>query len=498
MKVSSTYQSQSFGCLVAERSASRSNSSRKILALLLDDVTYGVVNESDDWGVQFGSDIFIGEYANSEPFIGCIADLIINEKVQSFRDMNDYLEAEFGVCRLDSIVGVPVVIPPPSIVDEQDSATTVSPESCALLPPDNDGVTEEGFQFGNEANSRIELRNVSVFDGEFRKRGSIKMSIKTESEDGILYYAAGAKDFLTVYLASGKVVFTFDCGSGAVVVRGSTFVNDGTWHKIEAYRYQNNGSLTVDDALSMGIFGKSKDINRIKAPQYIGGVPQEVPEKHVPFSSQIGFVGCLKDFSAVVKDNAIAVVDQNPVKFDVTPCGAEQGLFVQNGYLVLIEEEKVGKMFDVEFEMKPRVTDGVLMSVRTGKYFFVVEIVEGTVIARASNGEQPFEASSKHLGMSICDGQWHNVTVEKRKSTITLTVDGILTEEKLRGAQEKSARTTDALYVGGIPDVEPVDHTSSEEQFVGCLKNIKINGETIILSGKKKFGNVSIDSCPVG
>ncbi|XP_071940937.1 laminin-like protein epi-1 [Antedon mediterranea] len=467
------------------------------LDLFLDDDNFGRVDKANNWIIDVAEYSYIGGGpGNSEPFIGCISDFVINNQVQDFVNEVEEKNVEHRICPFT--YGAANAIPPEKLEEVVDTTSTAAPETCALLPPSGEGTTDEGIQFGDEENSRIQLNDISVFKNGLSRSGSIKMAIKTTQEAGILYYANSTKrDFLSVYLANGKVVFSFDCGEGPIVIINPIYVSDGSWHKIGAYRKSMVGTLTVDDSSSSGRNGTAKDINRILAPQYVGGILQQ-SIKYVPLSSQVSFVGCIKDFSITPnKKTPVTLADQSPQRVGVSACRgpSEQGVFIHDGYVILDQNVNVGKNFVAAFQMKPRVTEGVLLSVRTGDKFLVVEMTEGDVYVRASNSQEPFETSTNSLGTILCDGQWHSVRVEKIRHVIDLTVDGVVTSVKLKNA--KSIRTDDPLYIGGIPDTEPGDHINSAKAFVGCLRDITINGDLIAMDGKESSGKISLNFCPL-
>ena len=63
--------------------------------------------------------------------------------------------------------------------------------------------------------------------------------------DGILMSAnmKNLYDYESVYLSEGKIFYTFNAGSGALVLSSKTAVNDGKWHKVLVRRSKRSGEI---------------------------------------------------------------------------------------------------------------------------------------------------------------------------------------------------------------------------------------------------------------
>lgn len=75
---------------------------------------------------------------------------------------------------------------------------------------------------------------------------SLKLSIKPESLNGLLLYNGQfEKDFLSIGLASGYVIFQFDLGSGPAFLKSNIPIRIGEWTTIVAHRDGSRGYLLV-------------------------------------------------------------------------------------------------------------------------------------------------------------------------------------------------------------------------------------------------------------
>ncbi|KAJ8039994.1 Pikachurin [Holothuria leucospilota] len=123
----------------------------------------------------------------------------------------------------------------------------------------------------------------------------ILIEFKTSSEDGILFWNSDGSDFIGVGLSGGRVVFTFDLGSGPAYVFSNSRITLEEWHKVLATRTGQSGQLAIDDELipsSGQVQGASVGLG-VGSRTYVGGVPAEVV---VPGRASLsgGFSGCIR------------------------------------------------------------------------------------------------------------------------------------------------------------------------------------------------------------
>ena len=77
----------------------------------------------------------------------------------------------------------------------------------------------------------------------FNNRSQYEFSFYTMEADGILMSAnmKSSYDYESVYLSAGKIFYTFNAGSGALVLNSKTSVNDGQWHTVRITRQSRKG-----------------------------------------------------------------------------------------------------------------------------------------------------------------------------------------------------------------------------------------------------------------
>lgn len=69
------------------------------------------------------------------------------------------------------------------------------------------------------------------------------------------------------------------------------------------------------------------------------------------------------------------------------------------------------KDLEIRLDIKPRSTDGILISMRTtSKNYFTLEMKNGTVSCSVDVGKGPiYTSSTRSSPYYLCDGAWHTV-----------------------------------------------------------------------------------------
>lgn len=80
----------------------------------------------------------------------------------------------------------------------------------------------------------------------------ITMKFKTYAPNGLLFFAGKDRDFISVELRDGLVLYQYDLGGGRVqMTYGFKEVNDGNWHYVQVNRVNKTGMVFVDSDGSM-------------------------------------------------------------------------------------------------------------------------------------------------------------------------------------------------------------------------------------------------------
>ncbi|KAM8864758.1 basement membrane-specific heparan sulfate proteoglycan core protein isoform 7-T7 [Spinachia spinachia] len=104
------------------------------------------------------------------------------------------------------------------------------------------------------------------------------------------------KDFISLGLQNGHLVFSYQLGSGEAEILSRRAVNDGRWHKVTAVRTGKNGYIQIDGGaeLSGQSKGRSLMVNT-KGSIYLGGAPDMAAMTGGKFSS--GMTGCVRNLA---------------------------------------------------------------------------------------------------------------------------------------------------------------------------------------------------------
>ncbi|KAK7100839.1 laminin subunit alpha-like isoform X2 [Littorina saxatilis] len=446
-----------------------------------------------------------GAAVSDKTFIGCIGDITVQRKFVNLASIPESQRQSIQLVEcpiksdeeMEETEKTDASTVAPGLLDEM---TTRDPDQCMLpLEPKimEDAEVEDGVRFGSRPHSRLEFTRLPA---RMRIRSQFTLSFKTSGQNGLLFYVADTKhiDFLGLYMVDGQLHFGFNCGSGAAKIVSSATYNDDTWHEVSFGRQQRSGTLMVDGDLigRAKSLGSTRSIN-VNAPYFVGGLSELAKNKSLGNVGDgwVSFPGCIRD----VKLRTLPL-SQPSNEIDIQKCSNafELGTFFKasGGYLQLFDRFKVGRDLDISIDVRPRTQSGVLLAVHGRMDYLVLQIVEGQVIFTTDNGAGAITAIFPMLAKnSLCDGNWHTIKANKNKTVVTLVVNGKRGQESVGSTKVSAADTNDPLYIGGLPDTS-LKGVQTNEQYVGCIRNLEINNKPQPLFSGTVIGDVEIDSCP--
>ncbi|XP_076397846.1 terribly reduced optic lobes isoform X10 [Megachile rotundata] len=188
---------------------------------------------------------------------------------------------------------------------------------------------------------------------------NIEISFKPESYDGIILYNDESNrvngDFIMLSLVRGYPEFSFDLGSGAVIIRAVKPVTLSEWHTIKLQRNRKEGTMLVDgEGPYKGVAAGRKQGLDLKSLLFIGGVPRDnIVNKYAEVTT--GFVGCISRL--VIKDKEVDLIGEQTDSVGITNCetcaenpcnngGVCQEAATKNGYTCLCRAGYSGKHCD--------------------------------------------------------------------------------------------------------------------------------------------------------
>ncbi|XP_058513125.1 laminin subunit alpha-4 isoform X2 [Ochotona princeps] len=356
---------------------------------------------------------------------------------------------------------------------------------------------EHAYQYGGTANSRQEFEHLK---GDFGEKSQFSIRLKTRSSHGMIFYVSDQEenDFMTLFLAHGRLVFMFNVDHKKLKIRSQEKYNDGLWHDVIFIREKSSGRLIID---GLRVLEESLPPTgaawKIKGPIYLGGVAPGRAVKNVQINSVYSFSGCLGNLQL----NGASITSASQT-FSVTPCfegPMETGTYfsTEGGYVVLDESFNIGLKFEIAFEVRPRSSSGTLVHGHSvnGEYLNV-HMKNGQVIVKVNNGIRDFFTSVTPK-QSLCDGRWHRITVIRDSNVVQLDVDSEV-NHVVGPLNPKPADHREPVFVGGVPESLLTPRLAPGKPFTGCIRHFVIDGRPVSFSKAALVsGAVSINSCPV-
>uniref|UniRef100_A0A669BDB1 Laminin subunit alpha 4 n=1 Tax=Oreochromis niloticus TaxID=8128 RepID=A0A669BDB1_ORENI len=471
-------------------------------------------------GSSYDSDVKTFYYggspsSTSKNFTGCISYAYINRldldiEPEDFKRYPEKVQI--------SLEGCPVHQPPAALLSRHRANTSGTKQSQKVkdkssLPP---GLTELGsddqesaepnikscflssspksihhaFRFGSIANSR---QHYADFPDSLSQRSHFSLSMKTHSSFGLIFYVSDAQEdnFMALFLAHGKLLYTFNVGDQRVKIKSEDKYNDGSWHSVIFIRDGNVGRLIVDGLTMLEDSIQGNNVSwHISGPLYVGGVPPGRAQKNIQRNSAYSFTGCIKNLQLDGKQLS-SVADT----FGVTPCfdGVSEGgtyFSEEGGYIVLDDSFNLGLRFELVMEVRPRVASGVLLHVHSADDYFTVYIHQGAVVVLVNDGTREFftKMSPKQ---GVCSGSWHKITVIRDANVVQLDVDSEI-NHVVGPLSPSSTDSRKPVFIGGTPE-----SAATRKAYVGCMRNLTINNSQVNFSKAVLVsGAVSVGTCP--
>ncbi|KAK7835265.1 hypothetical protein U0070_017801, partial [Myodes glareolus] len=355
---------------------------------------------------------------------------------------------------------------------------------------------EHAYQYGGTANSRQEFEHVQ---GDFGEKSQFSIRLKTRSSHGMIFYVSDQEedDFMTLFLAHGRLVFMFNVGHKKLKIRSQEKYNDGLWHDVIFSREKSSGRLVID---GLRVLEESLPPSgaawKIKGPIYLGGVAPGRAVKNIQINSVYSFSGCLGNLQL----NGASITSASQT-FSVTPCfegPMEAGTYfsAEGGYVVLDESFNIGLKFEIAFEVRPRSSSGTLVHGHSvnGEYLNV-HMRNGQVIVKVNNGVRDFSTSVTPK-QNLCDGRWHRITVIRDANVVQLDVDSEV-NHVVGPLNPKPVDHREPVFVGGVPESLLTPRLAPIKPYTGCIRHFVIDGRRVSFSKAALVsGAVSINSCP--
>lgn len=338
-------------------------------------------------------------------------------------------------------------------------------------------------------------------------RPLFSVEVRTRSAEGLLFFAAtrGGAAHLCVYLSKGRIRLSV---ARHKEIFNREKYNDGKWHSVVFSVEKKRFRLVVDGIRAQDghmTSAESSSLQHLVSPVYLGSLPdtlhKELKSKSLPKQS---VSGCVRNF----KMGGAEVLNPSANQ-GAGPCfdgPTQRGTFFSGdgAHAVINSSFIVGSFFELLVNVRPLRSSGLLLHVGdAGRSSFgplmspylSIYLLQGEVVVQVNNGQGEFMVSVKPK-VPLCDGNFHKISVIKRKNVVQLYVD---TEDsyKIGPSSSSYSQRGDTLYIGGLPELLMQQMLPVSSSLVGCLQDLKINGDLMTFDRPHAVsGPINLRECP--
>ncbi|XP_036443090.1 LOW QUALITY PROTEIN: contactin-associated protein-like 5 [Colossoma macropomum] len=349
----------------------------------------------------------------------------------------------------------------------------------------------------------------------------ISLRFRSRQAEGVLVHGEGQRgDYITLELQRGRLALHLNLddakpqssGRHTSVMSGS-LLDDHLWHSVLIERFNKQVNFTVDRDTQHFRTQGQEDSLEVDYELSFGGIP--LPGKPGTFLRE-NFHGCLENLYY----NGVNVIDmakrRKPQIYTVGnvtfSCSESQPVSVTflnstASYLALLADPGMEGL-SVRLQFRTWNRDSRLFYVPLTRGLepasLVLQLSKGSL--QLSLRGPPQGTTQVSTGRSLCDGQWHSVTLEVKAQQVYLSVDNQkpAVMEIIR-LTESLQRTT--MFLGGCPASQNglVFEGSCEKPragYQGCLRLIFINNQPVNLGRIQQdrpanFSQLSFDICSI-
>ncbi|KAM9587805.1 chondroitin sulfate proteoglycan 4-like isoform 3-T3 [Morphnus guianensis] len=340
---------------------------------------------------------------------------------------------------------------------------------------------------------------------EASSQTSLQLRFRTSKPHGLLFLAAGKKDYCLMELRSGNLQLRINFGMGERVLHSQqrSQLNDLAWHLVELCHEHDEVTLVIDkhDRTSAKMPGILYELN-IDYGFYIGGTGK----LDVPY-----LVGALPSFRGCIDD---VLFNQLDILMPLRPSPGFKNVhevFVGCSDEFFADEDEPISFFSsrsyvsfpswnvddegiLEYKLQTSAARGLLLY-HPGQVgdFIAMEMEDGLIKAYVGNHKSRTQLSSCR---SVNDSHWHYIKLKFTAEYLQLTLDEETVKKSLP-PHSKLPLLKGSLFVGGIDDSTRSEVIKLElisvsgkyargGSFKGCLRDLKANSE------KKSLKNVLV------
>ncbi|XP_008946338.1 PREDICTED: chondroitin sulfate proteoglycan 4-like, partial [Merops nubicus] len=340
---------------------------------------------------------------------------------------------------------------------------------------------------------------------ETSSQTSLQLRFQTSRPQGVLFLAAGKKDYCLMELRSGILQLRINFGMGEQVLHSHqrSQLNDLAWHLVELHHEHDNVTLVIDkhDRTSVKMPGILYELN-VDYGFYIGGASKlDVPYLVGALPS---FRGCIDDVSFNQLDVLMPLRSSPGFKnihevsvgcSDEFFAGEDESIsFFSSRSYVSFPSWNVGDEGILEYTLQTSAARGLLLY-HPGQAgdFIAMEMEDGLIKAYIGKHKSRTQLSSHR---SVNDSRWHYIKLKFTAEYFQLTLDEETVKKSLP-LHSKLPLLKGSLFVGGVDDstrseviklalISVSGKYARGGSFKGCLRDLKANSE------KKSLKNVLV------
>ncbi|KAM9338003.1 chondroitin sulfate proteoglycan 4-like [Symphorus nematophorus] len=329
----------------------------------------------------------------------------------------------------------------------------------------------------------------------------LHVRFRTSSQAGLLFLAAGRRDFLLLELISGRLQVRLDLGSGERSLRSEKGIHlsNLAWHSMELAHDHHNVTMTVDRNFHTSLRMPGPDLELSVEDGFFVGGTAGLNHPHL-LNISSGFRGCI-DEVVFNEHNLLSSLrpysgykSVHEVSLGCSPqfSATEEdsiSFFSSKAFISLppweVPQEGV---FECEMHPSAREEDGmILYSSGNEGGFIAIEIRDGHLVATVANGEGS-KTELRSLTYVHSNQTWYPIQLHLLPQSIQLKVGEELIKADLSlelqviqlkgplflGGLDEEART-EARRAGLMAVVPGGQQAVGGGSFKGCLREIRVN-----------------------
>ncbi|XP_040053618.2 chondroitin sulfate proteoglycan 4 [Gasterosteus aculeatus] len=329
----------------------------------------------------------------------------------------------------------------------------------------------------------------------------LHVRFRTSSPAGMLFLAAGRRDFLLLELLSGRLQVRLNLGSGERSLRSEKGINlsDLAWHSMELTHDHHNVNMTVDGNSHTSLRMPGPDLElSVEDGLFVAGTAGL--SRPLLFNASAGFRGCVDEvvfnehnlLSSLRPHSGYKSVHEVSLGCSSQFAATEEdsvSFFSSKAFISLPPWEGPQEgAFECELYPSAREDDGLVLYASGNQGGFVaIEIRDGNLVATVATGESSKTElrSAMHVHSNLT---WYPVRLHLLPNSVQLKVGEELVEAT-PSLDPLAIQLDGPLFLGGLDEeargearragllsAVPAGRPSGRGgSFRGCLREIRVN-----------------------